>query len=147
MAAFGPFYPPLLQDAVNHAERMVIMIERTPVADAADEASAWLVGRGEEIECFVGAVLSDWHDARISRGHAFVAINAYLSDLHEDLPRRLGVRRPSCCAAADMGTALPVSCSSLTAEAPVIPSVRLLPQWTTRRPSTPVDSTPMDGRT
>jgi hypothetical protein len=141
VATFGPFYPPLLQDAVNHAERMVTMIERTPVPDAADEASAWLVGRAGEIECFVCAVLADWSEARISRGHAFIAINAYLKDLHHDLPRRLGVRRPRCCIAPDEGTALPVSCSSLTAEAPVTPFVRLLPQWTTPRPATPVDST------
>jgi hypothetical protein len=146
MATFGPFYPPLLQDLVNHAERLATMLERTPVPDAADVASAWIVGRAGEIECFVGAVLSDWGDARISRGHAFRAINAYLGDLHEDLPRRLGGRRPRCCNAAEEGTALPVSCTSLTAEAPVVPSVRLPPQWTTPRPSTPVESTPTEGR-
>jgi hypothetical protein len=141
MATFGPFYPPLLQDVVNHAERMVTMLGRTPVADAADEASAWLVGRAGEIECFVSAVIGDWSEARISAGHALGEINAYLNELHCDLPRRLGVRRPRCCAAPDEGTALPVSCSSLTAEAPVTPFVRLLPQWATPRPATPVDPT------
>jgi hypothetical protein len=122
---FGPFYPPFLQEEVNHAERLADLLYRVPVPAAEDEASAWLTGRAEEVECFVRMVTADWSAGRIRSVPAAVAIGTYVESLHRDLARRLGVETPRCCRPLDV-TALPVSCASITVAATIPPSVRLV---------------------
>jgi hypothetical protein len=122
---FGPFYPPLLQEEVNHAERLVDLLHRVPVPGADDEASAWLTGRAEEIECFVREVTTDWSAGRVRSISAAVAIGTYLDNLHRHLARRLGVETPRCCCPLEV-TALPVSCAAVTVAAVIPPTVRLL---------------------
>ena len=129
---FGPFYPPLLQEEVNHAERLVDLLHRVPVPHANDAASAWLTGRAEEIECFVGEVTADWTAARIRSIAAALSIGTYIEGLHRNLARRLGVETPRCCSPLLDVTAPPLSSASVTAPATVLPSVRLLHEWTSR---------------
>jgi len=124
MPGFGPFYPPLLQDAVNHAERLANMLRRMPVPGADDQASAWVTGRAEEIDCFVDVVTHDWRAARLSDDNAADAIGRYVDVLHRDLGLRLGVLAPRCCPSPYEITAEPLSCFSVTvppAEAPFRP--------------------------
>jgi hypothetical protein len=121
MSGFGPFYPPLLQDAVNHAERLANMLRRVPVPGADDEASAWVTGRAEEIECFVSAVTRDWRAARLSDASAAATIGCYVDTLHRDLGTRVGLHAPRCCTSPYDVTAEPLSCLSVTVPPTVSP--------------------------
>jgi hypothetical protein len=129
---FGPFYPPFLQEEVNHAERLANLLRRIPVPGADDEASAWLIGRSDEIECFVGEVTADWNGGRVQSIPAAVAIGGYIDGLHRHLARRLGVRTPRCCASTLDVTAAPLSCASVTALALLPPSIRMQDGWKSR---------------
>jgi hypothetical protein len=136
MPRFGPFYPPFLQEEVNHAERLADLLRRVPVPSADDEASAWLTGRAEEIECFVGGVTMDWRAARVRSLTAAVAIGTYIEGLHRNLARRLGVETPRCCSPLPDVTRPPVSYVSMTVPAARVPSVRPLREWKSRSKTT-----------
>jgi hypothetical protein len=129
---FGPFYPPFLQEEVNHAERLANLLRRVPVPGADDEASAWLIGRADEIECFVGEVTADWNTGRVRSIPAAVAIGTYVDGLHRNLARRLGVRTPRCCSSTLDVTAAPLSCASVTALAIIPPAIRMHDEWRSR---------------
>jgi hypothetical protein len=125
MSAFGPFYPPALQQAINHAERLSDVLARLPVAGAEDAETAWIVGRVDEIACFVRAITRDWRGGGVEESHAAVAIGTYVEGLHVGLARRLGVGTLACCAVLDR-TARPVRCDASTLVAPVL--------WSRRHP-------------
>jgi hypothetical protein len=124
MSAFGPFYPPALQHAINHAERFSDILARLPVAAAEDAETAWIVGRVDEIACFVRAITRDWRGGGIEECRAAVAIGMYVDGLHAGLVRRLGVGTLACCAVLDV-TARPLTCDASTLVAPVLWSRRL----------------------
>jgi hypothetical protein len=125
MSAFGPFYPPLLQRAINHAERISEVLARLPVAGADDADTAWVVGRVDEIACFVRAVARDWRVGGLDEGRATSVIAAYVDVLHAGLARCLGVETLACCLALDV-TARPLRCDTSTRVAPVL--------WSRRHP-------------
>ena len=96
---FGPFYPPRLQSAVRHAERLAAVlsaIEASPPADAGEGFVAWIVGRHDEIEQFVGQVVEDWKRNPSLEDPAAAAIDAYLAELHDGFTL-LGLGLPTCC--------------------------------------------------
>jgi hypothetical protein len=63
-------------------------------------ARAWLLGRRQEVECFVGHVTEDFRSSRLAEASAVRAIDAYLTALHKGLAVHFGERFPSCCAAS-----------------------------------------------
>jgi hypothetical protein len=109
MPGFGPFYPQLLQKAVNHAERLANMLRNLAAMGPADQGAVWITGRAEEIACFVGAVTRDWRATRLSDGRAAQGIDRYVDGLHHDLCARLGIEALPCCSAALDETAEPLA--------------------------------------
>lgn len=123
MSPFGPFYPPVLQRAVIHAERLSGVLARVPIAGADDTDTAWMVGRADEIACFVRAVVRDWRAGRVGDTRAAIAIGAYVDVLHAGLAHHLGVENLACCSLPDT-TSRPVTCDARTLVAPVFGSRR-----------------------
>ena len=96
MRAFGPFYPAQLQEVINHAERMAERLARLRVeGDAA--ASAWLLGRVEEIETFVEHVAHEWRTLGLDPHAATRAVATYLEMLHDGMRVHFGDVSPRCC--------------------------------------------------
>ena len=89
MTAFGPHYPPSLQDAVDDAERLAEMFALPELG--ARLHGAWAIGRADEIEQFVGAVAEDWRCGKISENAAARSIEAYVGGLHGGLRERLRI--------------------------------------------------------
>jgi hypothetical protein len=108
MGPFGPFYPPRLQASVNHAERLVRVLE-TEEARTTDarHVSAWLIGRAGELERFVEAVARDWRSRKRGPEAAAAVLEAYVAELHVGLGARLGVTGPVCCRTDSVTTELP----------------------------------------
>lgn len=63
-------------------------------------ARAWLLGRRQEVECFVQHVTADFRSRRLDEASAARAIDTYLTALHKGLAVHFGERFPSCCAAS-----------------------------------------------
>ncbi len=125
MPAFGPFYPPLLQREITHAERLSDVLARLPVASADDAETAWIVGRVDEIACFVRSIARDWRAGGIEETGAAIAIGAYVGVLHAGLACRLGVETLECCS-TPCRTARPVTSATSTRVGPVL--------WSRRHP-------------
>lgn len=113
MSGFGPFYPPVLQRVINHAERLSCVLDRLPIAVADDAEAAWIIGRAEEVACFVRAVSHDWQAGDLEEARAARAIGAYVDGLHAGLVVRLGVETLACCSVVET-TACPVTCRTRT---------------------------------
>lgn len=81
---FGPFYPPLLQPSVNHAERLAAVLDAaqreartfcsSTAAEEREPAHVWLTGRTSEVEAFVAAVVDDWRRGIVSEEEASAAL-------------------------------------------------------------------------
>jgi hypothetical protein len=100
MGVFGPYYPPLLQLAVSHAERFAAMLAEIEVYEQPTEemARAWLTGRTEEIEMVVGCVVEDWKAGRLPVEAAERAVSSYLRAMHAGAQRHLELDTvPECC--------------------------------------------------
>ncbi|MGH7298579.1 MAG: hypothetical protein ACRELB_26805, partial [Polyangiaceae bacterium] len=67
MGIFGPYYPPLLQLAMSHAERFAAVLSSVEVRQRppGETAQAWLTGRTEEIETVIGCLVEDWKAGRL----------------------------------------------------------------------------------
>ena len=90
--AFGPFYPAILQPIVDHAERLWALVAVHELAPPSDEwATAWLVGRSEEIARVASEVLRSWHEAKTRDTEAAAELQAYLALVHGGLGRRAWV--------------------------------------------------------
>ncbi len=108
MGPFGPFYPPRLQASVNHAERLVRVLEKEEARTTdARHVSAWLIGRAGELERFVEAVARDWRSRKRGPEAAAAVLEAYVAELHVGLAARLGVTGPVCCRTDSVTTELP----------------------------------------
>jgi hypothetical protein len=118
MPAFGPFYPPFLQEAVNHAERLVEVLEALDPTTARLSATTWLVGRVEEVECLVGELTAEWKRGEMSESEATHSVNTYVQALHRGLAINFGELAPSCCVNSLIITATPASFLSVTASFP-----------------------------
>jgi hypothetical protein len=98
--------PRALRLSVHHAERLVAFLgqlEPQTSKDARTRASgavAWLLGRRQEVECFVLDVTLDLRRKKVSESHAVKTIDAYLTVLHKGLARHFGERFPACCASS-----------------------------------------------
>jgi hypothetical protein len=105
MSAFGPFYPPRLQQVVNHAERLSELLMAHELSPPEDEwAQAWVMGRVEEVARFTEHVTSSWRGGRLDEASAAKALAGYLATVHEGMAVRLGCTSPVCCAAAEATT-------------------------------------------
>jgi hypothetical protein len=113
---FGPFYPPLLQPSVNHAERLAALLDgaqsdaRTffslTALDEREPARVWLTGRTSEVETFVAAVVDDWRRGIVSEEEASAALDRYLRRLHRGVRAHLtNGAAPTCCLADENPTA------------------------------------------
>ncbi len=119
-AVFGPFYPPTLQQVVNHAEKLrevVAIHELTPPSD--EWAEVWLLGRAQEIGEFVGEIARAWRGGEISDQKAARSLVGYIESLHAGLARHLGVTVPTCCRASPNATALGGPVDALTRDMPL----------------------------
>jgi hypothetical protein len=113
---FGPFYPPLLQPSVSHAERLAAVLEvaqsdartlsSSTALDDREPAQVWLTGRTSEVEAFVAAVVDDWRRGIVSEEEASAALNSYVSRLHRGVRAHLtNGATPACCVADENATA------------------------------------------
>jgi hypothetical protein len=118
MGAFGPFYPPFLQEAVDHAERLVDLLQGLDTRTARRSASTWLVGRVEEIECLVGELVFEWRSSERTAAEAAQSVNAYVQALHRGLAINFGELAPSCCVTSLIITASPASFLEVTRSFP-----------------------------
>jgi hypothetical protein len=118
MPAFGPFYPPFLQEAVNHTERLVDVLEALDPTAARRSATTWLLGRVEEVECLVGELTAEWKRGEMSEPDATQAVNSYVQALHRGLAINFGELAPCCCVSSMIITATPASFLSVTASFP-----------------------------
>ena len=107
MKTFGPFYPGRLQGAINHAERVAVLLARLEAgAPQADEwARAWLIGRASEVERLVEHVATAWRAGEVPELDATVTIDRYLGLLHDGMHRHLALPSPACCEASLAATA------------------------------------------
>lgn len=94
---FGPFYPPRLQSVVNHAERLSELLAKKLRGTPRGAAHAWLVGRGDEIACFVEHVAREWSSGALAETAAAKALAEYLDALHVGLGKQLRIASPACC--------------------------------------------------
>jgi hypothetical protein len=104
MGIFGPYYPPLLQLAISHAERFAVLLSGIEVcqAPAEDAARAWLTGRSEEIETVIECVVDDWNAGRLSEEAAEAAVSSYLRAMHAGARRHLGLGDVAACCLGDV---------------------------------------------
>jgi len=121
MGAFGPYYPPFLQEAVDHAERLVDLLRRLDTRSARRSAATWLVGRVDEVECLVEDLTLEWRSLGMSAEEAARSVNAYVQALHRGLAINFGELAPSCCVGSLVITASPASFLDVTRSFP--PSV------------------------
>jgi hypothetical protein len=119
---FNTTYPRYLQEAVDHAGRLIETLNALEPRSARRSAELWLVGRVEEIECLVGTVLREWRTGLVDVAEAARIINAYLHGLHRGLAMHFGELAPSCCVYSLVVTAAPASYVSVTSSFP--PSTR-----------------------
>jgi hypothetical protein len=118
MRAFGRHYPPFLQEAVDHAQRLVELLQTLDPRAARRSAATWLVGRVGEVECLVGELVDDWQRGAVSEADAAGAVNAYVGALHRGLAINFGELAPSCCVQSIIVTATPASFLSTTRSFP-----------------------------
>ncbi len=91
---FGPYYPPALQRAINHAEKLCQLLALPETAASLD---VWNIGRSDEIARFIELVVCDWIDERLGETAAANEIDAYLEGLHEGIRRHLAITHLPCC--------------------------------------------------
>jgi hypothetical protein len=116
VSAFGPFYPPALQETVNHAERLADLLVAHELSPPMDEwAQAWLLGRANEVAQYVEHVVASWRAGRIDGATAAGALEGYLAIVHDGMARHLPHAPRRCCVAPDATTRpLPPSLGSRT---------------------------------
>jgi hypothetical protein len=119
MSTFGRTYPPFLQEAVDHAERFVLLLESIDTRTGRTSAGTWLLGRVEEVECLVGALIEDFRRDRASEAEAAKAVSGYLKALHKGLAIQFGELAPCCCADSMTRTAPSQAKLAVTAVLPV----------------------------
>jgi hypothetical protein len=113
---FGPFYVTPLQQSIDHAERLVRVLEALDhdihdglfrdsffddfggPQDRARGSAIWIVGRAQEVEAFVADVAHDWRQRRISAVAAASVLERYLDALHGGMRDAFDLARPACCA-------------------------------------------------
>ncbi len=111
-ALYDATYPEPLQEAVQHARRLVASLTLVPL-DVDEWGAAWITGRDEEIECIVGMTLDAWRLSQIDAESAARRLEAYVAGLHGGLVRFLHVSVAPCCgfrpfgAHSTTGTAMP----------------------------------------
>ncbi len=111
ISPWGPFCPsaPLLQEAVNHAERISALLDATrPRADD-DRGAAWLCGRTDEMRVFVELIVQRWRLGRSDESTAARAISAHLDTIHRGLALHFGKLSLECCCADLFTTSIPAS--------------------------------------
>lgn len=114
---FGPFYPPRLQGAINHAERLHDAIARR----AGGEGSPWLVGRRSEIACVVAYLVREWRSSAIDEDQAARAVLEYLDVLHEGFVAHVGMAPPPCCGLDSVTATSPSTLVSVAGRAHIDP--------------------------
>jgi hypothetical protein len=109
LSPWGPFYAeaPVLQRAINHAERLTELLKDTRPNDEDEDAASWLVGRVDEMQVFVELILQRWRYEGLSEAGAAAAITAYLDTLHHGLARYFCDLAPRCCEDALLTTVVP----------------------------------------
>jgi hypothetical protein len=100
MPVFGPFYPPVLQAVVDHAERLWDLLALRELTPPTEEwAEAWTMGRADEIVRFAEHVIGLWEERRLADGGAASMLEGYLAVVHQGLTRHFGFDAPRCCTA------------------------------------------------
>jgi hypothetical protein len=121
-------FPPFLEEAVDHARRLVRLLEQLDPGPVRRPAQTWLVGRVEEVRCVIDAVTHDWRGARTSTADATRSLNTYIQSLHRGLAVHFGELAPVCCVCSLVVTATPVSL------APAASSMTpVTPRWDVRK--------------
>jgi hypothetical protein len=107
-------FPPYLNDAIEHLERLADVLETLDPRLARRAASTWLIGRLAEGECLLGALVRDWRDGTLTEAEAARSLNGYLNEIHRGLAVNFGELAPACCVNSLMATATPASYLSVT---------------------------------
>ncbi len=101
---FEPFYPRAMRGAANHAESLCALLARLEPRPGDVAARAWLYGRRQEVECFVGQLDCDVRTRRLTEDAAASCLDTYLEALHRGLVAHFDEYSPSCCFAATRAT-------------------------------------------
>ena len=111
MKTFGPFYPPLLQRAVNHADRSAHLLSALETRAAPDDEWAWALptGRASEVERVVEHFARGWRRGDRCEYDAAAALDRYLAVVHAGMRRHLRLAVPACCREALAVTLSPVT--------------------------------------
>lgn len=107
MTPFAPPCPRRLRSTLGHAESFGALLSRLEVRRTDGRARAWLMGRRQEISCFVQQVVRDLRAKRVDETTALGSIEKYLATLHAGLATHFGDRSPTCCLAPWMGARSP----------------------------------------
>ena len=113
-------YPPFLDEAVDHARRLVLLLDALD-ARPRSHARTWLLGRVEELRCVTSAVTSDWLRGKSSTVDATRSLNTYIQTLHGGLAVHFGELAPACCVCSLVVTATPISFVPPQRSRPTIP--------------------------
>jgi hypothetical protein len=92
-------FPHRLRLAAAHAESLCIVLSRLPQGRST-HAGIWLMGRRQEVSCFVDQVGRDYRARKVDEAAAVAAINAYLAAVHAGLATHFRIRSPGCCHAS-----------------------------------------------
>jgi len=116
-----PFDPRRLRSTLGHAESFGALLSCLEARHTDGPARTWLVGRRQEVACFVQQVLRDLRSKRVDETAALGAIERYLATLHVGLATHFGDRAPACCLA-------PRACSPFPRSLEGTPTVLYLPR-------------------
>lgn len=88
---FGRQVPALLQEPMQHAERLCAVLARLEERGPSEVGRAWLVGRREEIEKVLSLVVDDWAAKLRTEEDARASVVEYLAELHDAAARLFGL--------------------------------------------------------
>jgi hypothetical protein len=90
-SVFGRPVPSLLEDPMQHAERLCGVLARLEASGPSEQARAWLIGRREEIEKVLSLVIDDWSAKLRTEEDARASVVEYLAELDDAAARLFGL--------------------------------------------------------
>jgi hypothetical protein len=114
VSLFGRHYPPELQEAMQHAERLCDVVSRLEGKRPTGLAGAWLIGRREEMEKVLSLVVDDWRAKRRADEETLASVLEYLAELHAAVRRLFGLEAVLDCCFADVVATEPIALEDAT---------------------------------
>jgi hypothetical protein len=131
------FFPGRLLRAMGHAESFCIYLSRLDGRAFDVTSRAWLLGRRQEVACFIDRVGRDYRTEKLDEMAAMACIDAYLGALHAGVAMHFGERQPPCCRAYLAVTRVPPRPTDNTPTTLYVPPGRLEAPRCPPRPDPP----------